>query len=144
MIVAVDTNVLLDILIPGAPDQAASRKLLETALTGGPLVVCEAVYAELGVRFADRALLDRFLGEVGIGLLPSTADALKAAAEAHGRYLARRPAVRCPSCKARLPGRARILADFMIGGHALEQADALLSRDRGFYRKYFRSLRMLK
>jgi predicted nucleic acid-binding protein len=37
-------------------------------------------------------------------------------------------------------GRNRIAADFLIGGHAAAQAERLLTRDFGFYRKYFKSV----
>jgi len=37
-------------------------------------------------------------------------------------------------------GRDRIAADFLIGGHAAAQAERLLTRDLGFYRKYFKGV----
>jgi predicted nucleic acid-binding protein len=37
-------------------------------------------------------------------------------------------------------GRDRIAADFLIGGHAAEQAERLLTRDLNFYRKHFKGV----
>ncbi len=53
MITAVDTNVLLDLLVPDAPHADASQERLDVAYARGALTICEAVYAELASYFAD-------------------------------------------------------------------------------------------
>ena len=49
----------------------------------------------------------------------------------------------CPQCKAVLTKRLHVLADFLIGAHALVQADCILSRDLGVYRTYFSDLKVI-
>ena len=40
-------------------------------------------------------------------------------------------------------GRHRLLPDFLIGTHAWMRADRFLTRDRGFYRTYFKRLKIV-
>ena len=70
MITAVDTNILLDVLIPDAPFGAASQQSLDTALQQGTLVLNEVVYAELAAHFPTLAELERFLADTGMRLIP--------------------------------------------------------------------------
>jgi hypothetical protein len=44
---------------------------------------------------------------------------------------------------AALGRRLHVLADFLIGAHALVQADCILSRDLGVYKTYFSDLTMV-
>jgi predicted nucleic acid-binding protein len=39
--------------------------------------------------------------------------------------------------------RRRLLPDFLIGTHAWMRADRFLTRDRGFYRIYFKRLKIV-
>ena len=155
MITAIDTNILLDILIPDPSFQIPSKEALEKALTMGRLLVGEIVYAELAVHFPTAGMLQQFLRETGIALVSSTPAALEEAAVRWKRYIKnKRRTIECPKCGhpvqcsclqcgESLQFRQRILADFLIGGQALIQADGLLTRDRGFYHTYFKELRLV-
>jgi predicted nucleic acid-binding protein len=156
VITDVDTNVLLDVLIPDAPQQEASHAALAAAAAAGALIVSEPVYAELAAHFPDGAALTRFLADTGLRLVPSGPLALARAGEAWRQYRRRRPvqltcpacgaqqAVRCTQCGRPIMARQHIVADFMVGAHALAHADQLLTRDRGYYTTYFPSLRLAR
>lgn len=127
MITAVDTSILLDVLVD-ADDAEQSEALLIQAYEQGSLVISPAVYAELVPQARSQDELDRWLSFGGIDVVPFTREHAYTAGIAHAAY--------------RKAGgkRERILADFFIGAHALHEANALLTRDRGFYRKYFSGL----
>jgi hypothetical protein len=154
MIAAIDTNILLDILIPDEAHSLSSKQLLDQCLEKGQLVICEVVYAELSSQFSPEMELRDFLLDTGIRLVPSSREALYSAGERWRKYARKRARkIQCPSCGQRISIpcpkchrivelRDRILADFIIGAHALLQAELLLTRDRGFYHTYFKELRI--
>lgn len=128
MISAVDTNVLLDVLNARSPHHAQSREWLRSAYDDGAVLVCDVVYAELVPAFGTRALLDASLRAVSAMVSPiDTSIAFEAG-------------VRWMRYRAAGGPRARIMADFLIGAHALASADSILTRDRGFYASYFPEL----
>jgi predicted nucleic acid-binding protein len=152
VITALDTNAILDLLIPGSSHAASSRNALQRAARSGRMIIAEAVYAELSAHFGDQAELERFLADADIRLEPSQPATLHEAGRAWRVHRDRRPAhlvcpqcantqaVTCDRCGRNLAPRQHVVADFLIGAHAFLQANQLLTRDRGFYGSYFPGL----
>jgi len=155
MIIAIDTNVLLDILIPNSAHVQASLNCLTSFAHSASLTICEIVFAELGSQFKSLAEVTNFLKDTGIRVASSNEQSLFEASRAWKRYAARKKTTLicpvcgkrqksvCTSCNNTLSYRQHILSDFLIGAHAKMQAERLVTRDRGFYRNYFKDLEII-
>jgi predicted nucleic acid-binding protein len=131
MITAIDSNVLLDILIPNEAFADAAAAAIEDSAAHGSLVVSDIVYAEICIQFPTQRECDHFFSgnEIRIEHLVRSAHFL--AGRIWREY------------RAQGGKRNRILPDLLIGAHAQTQANRLISRDRGFYRTLFPKLTLV-
>ena len=125
---AVDSNILFDVFSRDSAYKAQSIRQLQDALDRGRVLVCDVAYAELAPSFGSRAELEEALHGLDLNISPIDTDVAYEAGRRWGSYR-----------RAGGP-RSRILADFLIGAHALLKAGLFLSRDDGFYQTYFPEL----
>ncbi|MDA2934645.1 type II toxin-antitoxin system VapC family toxin [Acidobacteria bacterium AH-259-D05] len=129
---AVDSSIILDVLLDDPEFGQRSLTLLEKYFARGLLVICPVAFAESAACLAPPS---RFI-EVSLGMNLSYEDfdseVCVLAAEMWRQY------------RSRGGSKRRVLADFLIGAHAQFRADLLLTRDRGFYRTYFQDLKVLE
>ncbi|MGH7916198.1 MAG: type II toxin-antitoxin system VapC family toxin [Candidatus Binataceae bacterium] len=131
MITAVDTNVLIDVFGADKKFGLGSASALRLCLSEGALIASSVVWAETATVFDNLKRFRDAMRRLPVSFSPMNEDVAVKAAETWTKY------------RASGGPRIRIVADFLIGAHAMTCADRLLTRDRGFYRHYFAGLRMV-
>ena len=128
--IAIDSSVLVD-LVSGGPHATESADAVRDALHHGPVVVCDVVLAAVCTALKDGSEVLEELESAGITYSATEARSALRAGEMRRRY------------RHRGGGRDRMVADFLIGAHALMQCSALITRDAGFFRDYFKGLKVI-
>jgi predicted nucleic acid-binding protein len=130
----IDTNVL-SALLAAEPQAAAISSTLNTLRRAGPLVVHGSVYAELLAAPGNKQRhLDSFLKRGELQVDWDTSEVIwQLSGRAYSAYARRR---------ARSGGGQprRILADFLIGAHALSRGASLVTLDDTHYRQSYPTL----
>ena len=137
MTVALDTNVLVALWDASDSLHPVARAALEAVSNREALAISGVVYAELiGAPGRTETFVDRFCEEAGIVVEWEMEEKVwRTAGRAFQAYVLRR----------KKHGRAeprRLLADFLIGAHALENGYKLLTLDGGLYKTAFPGLKL--
>ena len=130
-VAAIDSSVVFSIL-KGEPEKERwLEMLIQLKNAGVKLVVCNVVWAEIANLYDKEDELVRDLDDLGIAFDPLHSPASFLAGQIFRQYR-----------RAKGP-RQRIIADFMIGAHAVKQAIGILTADHGYLRAHFHGLRII-
>lgn len=134
--IAVDTSILVDYIGDG-PLAEQAEQLLRVALSSGPVVACDVVISEVVAGLGHSDIVLETLEAIGISYSPLELRSALRAGEMQRRYRTR---LQVPSEASQA---RRSVPDFLIGAHALLQCQGLITRDAGFFRDYFKGLRVI-
>jgi len=132
VITAVDTSILIDILAADSKHLPASKSLLSKCLLQGRVVACPIVWSELRPLFDTDSEMNGVMDKMAVDFDMIDAESASLAGETWKVY------------RSKGGPKERIISDFLIGAHASVRAHRFITRDRGFYRCYFRKLTILE
>lgn len=139
MRVAVDTNVFSSLLSGEKRAVSTMQTALERVSDRGIIVASPVVYAELAAGRSPEAV-EGFFFDKGIEVdWQLDMQVWRTAGSRYGAYARARRRQRGDDT-----GPRRILADFLIGAHALHLDRVLLTSDTGVYGTYFSELEVLR
>jgi len=130
-VIAIDSSVMVDLISGGSGDAEAAIATLRQALHVGPVVLCDVALAEVCSSLKGGAQIMEAFDDIGIVYSAMEPKSALRAGEMQRRY------------RQRGGNRSRTVADFLIGAHAMMQCNALITRDAGFYRDYFKGLKVI-
>ncbi|NJR72302.1 MAG: type II toxin-antitoxin system VapC family toxin [Gammaproteobacteria bacterium] len=130
--IALDSSVLIDVLTSDATFGDTSSAKIISAMERDDVVVCDVVLAEVAARVNPIDDLMDSLADMGVNFSPISEQAALRAGIMQRRF------------RERGGTRGdRVIADFLVGAHALLHCNALITRDGGFYRDYFKGLKII-
>lgn len=134
---AVDTNVFVALFAGDEETSSWARRTLEEASTRATLVVSPAVYAELVAGGRSSENVEKFFSDSGMEVDWEVGrEVWHTAGSRYGSY------ARDRKRQATDPGPRRILADFLVGAHALHMGGGvLLTTDSRIFGVYFSEVR---
>jgi predicted nucleic acid-binding protein len=131
MSTAVDTSVLVAVA-KGESDAAAWVDLLIEARRDTELVICDVVAAEYFALLLDEEKFRESTNRLGLVFRATSLETAQLAGRIFREY------------RQQGGPREHLIPDFLIGAFAQTQATAIAAIDRGYLRRYFPRLKILK